>query len=85
MTLTVTKAALEKLADNCNREAPVKGWKYTIEYAYGRPRLILEDSRRCCRGVSPRLPKGKLENDLILSTEPLEAKLAEALKESEGL
>ncbi len=55
-----TKDSLQTLANICNNRVPQNGWKFSIEYAYGRPRLILEDEKLCCRDVSPRLPKGQL-------------------------
>ena len=57
----MTKARLAKLAEQCDRQAPAKGqWHYDIEYAYGRPRLVLHDEKLCCRDVSPRLSAGQL-------------------------
>lgn len=56
----ITKSELDTLARICNNNAPQKDWKYSIEYAYGKPRLILEDSKLCARDVSPRLPAGTL-------------------------
>ena len=57
-----TKKQLENLAVECNRVLPRSdGWHYIIGWAYGRPRLELSDARCCCRDVSPRLPKGELQ------------------------
>lgn len=55
-----TQKQLEVMVENCNRIAPQKGRKYAIEYAYGRPRLVLRWDNGCCSDVSPRLSKGEL-------------------------
>lgn len=61
MKQRMTKATLEKIADNCTLAVnPKGGWHYAIEYAYGRPRLGLTDAKGCWRDVSPRLPSGQL-------------------------
>jgi hypothetical protein len=58
----ITRKNLERMAENCNRQLPHVGWKYAIEYAYGRPRLVLVDEKICGREVSPRLQPRLLAN-----------------------
>ncbi len=82
----MTKSTLEKIAENCNRQAPVAGWTYSIEYAYGQPRLVLLDSRMCCRDVSPRLSRGQLADWMWAYLKGIEAgKEAVKVQEADDL
>jgi len=58
----ITRRQLDQLVTVLNnRVTPPKGKRYALEYAYGRPRLILEDKKKLtARDISPRLPTGAL-------------------------
>jgi hypothetical protein len=56
--MRVTKAELEQLVTIINKRSPKRGKEYRLEYAYGAPRLVLEEtvSPYGARDISPRLP-----------------------------
>jgi hypothetical protein len=58
MTTRTTRAQLDELAEIINRRLDLAGDRaYTVEYAYGRPRL---ERAGGSVDVSPRLPAGEL-------------------------
>jgi hypothetical protein len=55
MSIRISRQHLDSLVDRLNREVP--GQDYSIEVAYGSPKLVRKDGSV---SVSPRLAKGQL-------------------------
>ena len=61
--MRTTKSELEQMVVILNNRLPRRNKEYRLEYAYGAPRLILEDTvaPHGARDISPRLPGGQLK------------------------
>ncbi|MFQ5339984.1 MAG: hypothetical protein ACE5F6_00400 [Anaerolineae bacterium] len=62
--MRVTKGELEQLVTVLNNRITKKNKEYRLEYVYGAPRLILEETVSpygAARDISPRLPAREMK------------------------
>lgn len=60
--MATKRSELEQLVRIVNNRKPSRTHYYELEYAYGRPRLVLTERKRLVsRDISPRLPAGQMK------------------------